>query len=151
MQPRWLTWAVLLTCKQQNHCTLRMSKANSYGQSILANSWILHGSQAWQGSMWGQIVKNGEKNEDLMFLFTLWKTRSHFQGGPMQNQSTLFILLPSLVGNVGEMSACVAMMQTLPAENQPISHVANTETRFMAGSHVSWRFATWLPSTIHDS
>ncbi len=43
----------------------------------------------------------------------------------------------TLVGNVGDMSACVAMRPTLPTKNWPMSNVADAMTGFMTGSHVS--------------
>ena len=41
-----------------------------------------------------------------------------------------------LVGNVGDMLACVATAPTVLADNQPMSNVADTVTEFMDGSHV---------------
>ena len=42
-----------------------------------------------------------------------------------------------LVGNVGNMLACVATMPTMPAKNWPTWNIADVLTGFMAGSCVS--------------
>ncbi len=42
----------------------------------------------------------------------------------------------TLVGNIGDMSACVAAMPTLLAKNWPMPNVTDAVTGFIARSHV---------------
>ena len=44
--------------------------------------------------------------------------------------------MEDLVGNVGDISAPVSMMQTLSAKNWPMSNIADAMTGFMDGSRV---------------
>ncbi len=57
----------------------------------------------------------------------------------------------SIVRNVCNMLAHVAMMLTLLSIGCLISNVAKAMTGFKAGSHAGWCVAALLPSHIHDS
>ena len=48
----------------------------------------------------------------------------------------------NLVGNGGDMSACVATRPIMLAENQLMSNVTDAMTQFVAGSCVRWHAST---------
>ena len=84
------------------------------------NELLVHLSGAQQGQMIFQDddSKDSLLNRDYLYLNTCCTEDQMIDG---------------LVGNVGDMLACVAMMPTLLAKNWPMTNVANAVTRLIAG------------------